>query len=220
MERARSLLGFGAKVDERDRKRHDGVFALVVINLVVYALDHLLGLGFMRHLYLPLDGASWYQYLTSMFCHGGWMHLSGNLFFLYLFGKLIEEDEGTFGLMLSYLVCGLGANLISALFMSKGHALGASGAVFGLFVVSVLVKLRWDVRSLIESLILGQFVLATLVSEAKSMGANDGIGHLAHVGGALTGAALVYGAAKLMRKRDRGAPGTAVKPAAAASKVK
>src|SRR5712672_3329880 len=76
---------------------HNGVFALVVINLLFYAADHLLGLTFMQSLYLPLDGPHWYQYLTSMFCHGSWMHLSGNLVFLYLFGKLVEEQEGSLG---------------------------------------------------------------------------------------------------------------------------
>lgn len=184
--------------------RHNGVFALVLVNLLFYAADHLLGLRFMQQLYLPLDGPSSYQYVTSMFCHGGWMHLSGNMFFLYLFGKLIEEQEGTVALVLSYLVCGLGANLLSVLFLSGGVALGASGAVFGLFVVSVLIKLKWSARSLIEALILGQFVVAQIFAEAKSLGANDGVGHLAHVGGALTGVALVFGVGRVMRKKAAG----------------
>ena len=205
MERSNSLLGLGRRTgDDRDRKRHDGVFALVLVNLLFYVADHILGLGFMKSLYLTLDNPSWYQYFTSMFCHGGWMHLSGNMFFLYLFGKIIEEEEGLIGVLVCYLVTGLGANLISVLFMSGGAALGASGAVFGLFVVSVLIKLKWSARSIVEALILGQFVVMQLISEAKSLGANDGIGHLAHVGGALTGAALVFGVARVMRARNAG----------------
>src|SRR5262245_26117997 len=94
-----SFLGLGRKADgEGDKKRHDGVFALVLVNLIFYAADHILGLRFMKGFYLLLDGPAWYQYFTSMFCHGSWMHLSGNMFFLYLFGKIIEEEEGLFGL--------------------------------------------------------------------------------------------------------------------------
>ncbi len=217
-----SFLGSDRSANgEQDKRRHDGVFVLVAINLVFYFLDHVLGLGFMRQLYLPLDGASWYQYVTSTFCHGGWMHLSGNLFFLYMFGKLIEEEEGTIGVVVAYLVTGIGANLISELFLSNGVALGASGAVFGLFVVSVLIKLKWNLRSIVEAVILGQFVIVQVISEAKSLGANDGIGHLAHVGGALTGAALVFGVAKFLRKKPHDAAKDApVKPKSEAAPAK
>lgn len=186
--------------DANARERHDGVFALVLVNLLFYVADHLLGLAFMKQLYMPLDGPSWYQYFTSMFCHAGWTHLSGNLFFLYLFGKLIEEKEGTLGVVVSYLLCGLGANLLSVVFLSGGVALGASGAVFGLFVVGVLIKLEWNARSLIEALILGQFVVVQIINETKSLGEKDGVGHLAHVGGALTGVALVIAVNKLVHR--------------------
>jgi membrane associated rhomboid family serine protease len=222
MESSGSLLGTGGKADDaRDRKRHDGVFALVLINLLFYVADHVLGLRFMQRLYLPLDGASLYQYVTSTFCHGSWMHLSGNMFFLYLFGKLVEEEEGTLGVLVSYLVTGIGANIISEVFLSDGLALGASGAVFGLFVVSVLIKLKWSVRSIIEALILGQFVVVQVISEARSLGENDGIGHLAHVGGALTGAALVFVVARVLRKKPADtAKGLAAKADAPKAKAK
>lgn len=218
MASASSLLGLDRKADdERDKKRHDGVFALIAVNLVFYVLDHILGLGFMKRLYLPLDGASFYQYVTAAFCHGGWQHLSGNLFFLYLFGKIVEEEEGTFGLIVTYLVTGIGGNVLSEMFESGGYGLGASGAVFGLFVVAVLIKLKWSVRSIVEAVILGQFVVVQLVAEAKSIGNSDGIGHLAHVGGALSGAALVYAVQKIFRKK--GAEGDKA-PGGAAAGVK
>jgi len=194
------LSGWNADGPEKTTPQN-GVFALVIINMLFYVADHLLGLRFMQSLYLPLDDAHWYQYLTSMFCHGSWMHLSGNLVFLYLFGKLVEEQEGSLGVWVSYIVSGLGANVISVLFLSGGAALGASGAVFGLFVVSVLIRLSWSVRRLLEVLILGQFVVMQILNEAQSMGQSDGIGHLAHVAGALTGAALVLALSRVLRKK-------------------
>ncbi|EFJ13687.1 hypothetical protein SELMODRAFT_49801, partial [Selaginella moellendorffii] len=79
---------------------------------------------------------------------------------LYMFGKLVEEEEGGFGLWASYIVTGVGANLLSWLLLPGNVvSIGASGAVFGLFAISVLVKLSWDWRKLLEVLVLGQFVV-------------------------------------------------------------
>lgn len=60
---------------------------------------------------------------------------------LFLTGKLVEEEEGNLGLWLSYILTGAGANLVSWLILPQSAvSLGASGAVFGLFAISVLVK--------------------------------------------------------------------------------
>jgi len=176
-----------------DRKnRYDGVFTLIVINLAVFIADHLLGIGLIKNLYLNQSSPAWYQFFTAMFCHASWAHISGNLFFLYIFGKLVEEEEGVFGVISSYLVCGLGANLMSWLFHSgAGYSLGASGAVFGLFMVSVLIKLSWNWRKIVEVLILGQFVIQQVIFEFQQTGNRDGIDHVAHLGGALVGVALI-----------------------------
>ncbi|MFO0755252.1 MAG: rhomboid family intramembrane serine protease [Byssovorax sp.] len=197
------LFGGATEGDKRGEQATlgNGVLALISVNLLFFVLDQVLGLRFMHALYLPFDGASWYQYVTSLFCHAGFLHLSSNLVFLYLFGKLIEEEEGMLGVIVSYLVAGIGGNLLSELFLSNGAGLGASGSVFGLFVVSVLIKVRKSVRNLIEALILGQFVIAQIITETKSLGASDGIGHVAHLGGALTGGLLVFGLSKLVHKR-------------------
>uniref|UniRef100_A0A803QUD6 Peptidase S54 rhomboid domain-containing protein n=1 Tax=Cannabis sativa TaxID=3483 RepID=A0A803QUD6_CANSA len=114
----------------------------------------------MKSLYLYHSFPEWYQFLTATFCHGSWNHLSSNLFFLYIFGKLVEEEEGNFALWLSYILTGVGANLVSWLILPRNAvSIGASGAVFGLFTISVLVKMSWDWRKILEVLILGQFVV-------------------------------------------------------------
>lgn len=189
--------------EEQKATLGNGVAALIGINILFYILDHVLGVRAMKLLYLPLDGAHLYQYVTSMFCHGSWLHLSGNLVFLYLFGKIIEEQEGTLGVVVSYLVCGLGGNLLSEIFLSGGYALGASGAVFGLFAVGALIKLRMSWRSIVEALILGQFMVLQLVNEATRLGASDGIGHLTHIGGAVTGGVLIFVVARFLRAPAR-----------------
>ena len=136
--------------------------------------------------------------------------MSSNIFFLYIFGKLVEEEEGAFGVWMSYLVTGIGANVASWLLLPKSVggvlgiggaatvSLGASGAVFGLFAVSVLVKLSWNWRRLLEVVILGQFVVDRFLSEAKMVAAaGSGVGagnvnHVAHLGGAFAGVLLIF----------------------------
>ena len=48
----------------------------------------------------------WFQFVTNTFCHANYAHLSGNIFFLYIFSKLVEEEEGVAGVWFSYLVTG------------------------------------------------------------------------------------------------------------------
>jgi len=175
-------------------KENNGVFALIAINFVLFILDEGLKVPLLQNFYLDHDNVVWYQLITSMFCHADWQHLSGNLFFLYIFGKLVEEEEGAIALIISYLVCGLGANLMSLIFQPNYIvSLGASGAVFGLFTVSVLLKLGWHWRRLLEVIILGQFVIQRLLFELQNLDRVDGINRIAHVGGALAGVALIWG---------------------------
>ncbi|CAI5461734.1 unnamed protein product [Closterium sp. Yama58-4] len=123
----------------------NGVFLLLLLNLLAFLADHFLRLPVWSSLYLHHASPRWYQFVTSTFCHAGWSHLSSNLFFLYIFGRLVEEEEGTLGLWVTYLVTGAGSNLVSWLLLpSYTVSVGASGAVFGLFVVSVLTRLQWN----------------------------------------------------------------------------
>ncbi|KAG1330394.1 putative Rhomboid-like protein 11, chloroplastic [Cocos nucifera] len=116
-------------------------------------------------------------------------------------GKLVEEEEGNLALWISYILTGAGANLISWLVLpSSSVSVGASGAVFGLFAISVLVKMSWDWRKIIEVLVLGQFVIDKVLEASTGLTDTWGWGtgyalqtvnHIAHLSGALIGAALV-----------------------------
>jgi len=187
---------------------YDGVFALLFINFALFVADHWAHLSFVKTLYLNHVHPVWWQFFTSTFCHASWEHLSSNIFFLYIFGKLIEEEEGAFGVWMSYLVTGIGANLASWLVLPKSAggvlgiganatvSLGASGAVFGLFAVSVLVKLKFNWKRILEVIILGQFVLERFYSEARMIANVGGVGstgvnHVAHLAGALVGVLLI-----------------------------
>ncbi|CAD7702513.1 unnamed protein product [Ostreobium quekettii] len=116
---------------------------------------------------------------------------------LYVFGKLVEEEEGALGVWTTYIVCALGGSLVSFFVIPDAVSLGASAAVFGLFIVSVLLKLSWNIRKLLEAAILGQFVYQQVVREIQNhvaggvATAGGQVNHLAHLCGALAGAILV-----------------------------
>ncbi|CAA6671604.1 unnamed protein product [Spirodela intermedia] len=188
------------KPSRKPTRQVNGIFWILLLNLAVFVADHLLQLQQVKALYLYHRWPAWYQFVTATFCHADWNHLSSNLFFLYIFGKLVEEEEGNLGLWISYIVTGVGANLVSWLLLPRSAvSMGASGAVFGLFTISVLVKLSWDWRKILEVLILGQFVIDKVMEAARaSTSLNGGLGrelygvnHIAHFSGALIGAALI-----------------------------
>eukprot|EP01018_Ginkgo_biloba_P002242 Gb_14535 [translate_table: standard] len=118
----------------------------------------------IKLLYLYHDAPRWYQFITATFCH---VNCSSSYVLYVEFHncrKLVEEEEGGFALWASYLITGAGANLVSWLILPGTIiSVGASGAVFGLFAVSVLVKISWDWRKILEVLILGQFVIEKIV---------------------------------------------------------
>jgi len=197
------------------QNQYNGVFALLFFNFLFFALDHWLQLPVMKMFYLNHVDPTWWQFITCTFCHASWDHLSSNIFFLYIFGKLIEEEEGAFGVWCSYLATGTGASLASWLMLPKSVggvlgmgaaatvSLGASGAVFGLFAVSVLVKLKFEWKRILEVVVLGQFVMERFLNEAAMIGKVGGVGaggvnHIAHLAGALAGVVLIALLSKIL----------------------
>eukprot|EP00877_Chromochloris_zofingiensis_P005978 jgi/Chrzof1/1633/Cz10g15050.t1 len=196
------------------RSSGNGVFLLLLLNVVLFFLDHVLHLPFVKALYLNHAHPQWWQWITHAFCHANWEHLSMNLFNLCVFGKLVEETEGAVGVIFTYILTAVGAAVASVLTQpavyrgSTAVSVGASGAIFGLFAVSVLTRMSWDPRRLLEGLILGQFVVRQVLQEAKAHVAGGltigglQVAHIAHLGGALAGVLLVFMLSKLPEPKD------------------
>jgi membrane associated rhomboid family serine protease len=206
-ERPATLAGTPSSLSRADSDRapdgqednKNGVFGLLLINFGIHVaattfLPSLPGMLALSH-YAP----KWWQFVTAAFVHANWDHLFGNAFSLLVFGRMVEEEEGAFGLMVTYLVCGIAGNIASYLSSpnSATVSLGASSAVFGLFAVGVLTKVRLDVRRLLEAAVLGAYVWRQVMTEVVSLGGGGAtvggmsVGHWAHLGGALGGVALV-----------------------------
>ncbi len=86
----------------------NGVFVLLLINILIFLADKLLHVPLVQSLYLYHSNPQWYQFITCCFCHSSWEHLSTNMFMLLVFGRYVEEEGGVLGLWLTYLICGVG----------------------------------------------------------------------------------------------------------------
>ena len=190
------------------RQEPTAVYALLVANIALFVADKVLGLAAVRKLYLYHTGWAWWQPLSATFCHASRAHLSGNAFLLLLFGRSVEDELGWVGLLLSYAFCGVAANLVSLFLLPAATVgLGASGAVFGLFAVSVLARLSWrdlDWRKVVEVAVLGQFAFGQVIKEAQvaAGGGVAGTNHVAHLSGAAAGVLLVTAVRGLMSRME------------------
>ena len=148
--------------------------------------------------------------ITSMFLHGGWMHLIGNMLYLWVFGNNIEDVMGHAKYTLFYLTCGILAALSHALTdpSSPVPMVGASGAISGVLGAYVLLFPRARVLVLMPGLgatrvaagvVLGMWFVMQLLSGGMSIGSQGGgVAFFAHIGGFLAGMALIG----LFKRRD------------------
>jgi membrane associated rhomboid family serine protease len=144
-------------------------------------------------------------FVTSMFLHGGFLHLIGNMWFLYIFGDNIEDRMGSFRYLAFYLLCGLAAGLIHLFtnWDSKIPTIGASGAIAGVMGGYLLLHPRAKILTLIPIFIFFQFVeipayvflgiwfVIQLFSAGVTSSDVGGVAFWAHVGGFACGLALV-----------------------------
>lgn len=105
---------------------------------------------FMDYGFVPAEWDRWINFLTCMFLHGGWLHIIGNMLFLFLFGRLVEESLGKIGFVLLYFAAGLLASLAHLFttpeFLWDVPCIGASGAVSGVLGAAAVVRAREKVR--------------------------------------------------------------------------
>jgi membrane associated rhomboid family serine protease len=132
---------------------------------------------------------AWFTVLSSMFMHGGWMHLIGNVWFLWVFGNNIEDSTGHFRFLVFYLLCGIIAALAQAAAdpLSAIPMVGASGAISGVFLFVFITRIVVPAY-----LMLGYwFLLQLLSSVPRISSATGGVAFLAHAAGFVAGMVLV-----------------------------
>ncbi|MDI6779542.1 MAG: rhomboid family intramembrane serine protease [Bacteroidota bacterium] len=154
------------------------------------------------------DTMTFLPLFTSMFMHGGWLHLIGNMLFLYVFGDNIEDRLGHLRYLLFYLLAGLGAAFTQIFInpVSQIPMVGASGAIAGVLGAYILLFPTARILTLIPIfffiqlvelpayLFLGVWFIMQLVSGMLSLGIGadaGGVAWWAHIGGFATGAVLL-----------------------------
>ena len=155
---------------------------------------------------------AWATIFTSMFMHGGLMHLAGNMLFLWVFGDNIEESMGHVRFIVFYLVCGVAAALTQGL-LDPGSTIpmiGASGAISGVLGAYLLLHPFATIRVFIflgifatitrvpAILVLGFWAVGQFISAAATPIDQPGIAFWAHIGGFIAGMVLVF----VFKRRD------------------
>ncbi len=154
----------------------------------------------------PEAHGAWLRLSSYMFLHGGWLHLLGNMWFLWVFGRRVEEALGSLPYLGFYLVCGALAGLCHAYFASRSMAplVGASGAISGILGAYLILFPRARIMTLVPIVIfirimavpafiflliwIGLQVLAETWTPARQA---PGIAYFAHIGGFVSGMLLI-----------------------------
>jgi len=163
--------------------------------------------------------------LTSMFLHGSWMHLLGNMLYLWIVGDNVEEVLGAVRYLVVYLACGLVGSLAQVAVNPESltPTLGASGAIAGLMGAYVVWFPHNQIRVLVfrfitvlpAVVVIGAWIALQIWLGASSVGrmGEGGVAYLAHVGGAVTGifvAFLFYDHAQYVKARNAASEGWSV----------
>jgi membrane associated rhomboid family serine protease len=198
------------------------VIALVVLNVLAFLLElsqssegalqsFIQAWGVVPHEYavrqdlpphIPLP--FWSTLFTSMFLHAGWMHLGGNMLYLWIFGDNLERVMGPARFLLFYLICGIAAGLAQILASGASNipSLGASGAISGVlggYLVlfprnRVRVLTRGGIMSVPAVLVLGLWIVIQMISGLGTIAnsaESGGVAYMAHIGGFVAGLLLV-----------------------------
>jgi membrane associated rhomboid family serine protease len=152
-----------------------------------------------------LGGFTWQALLSSMFLHGSWMHLVGNMWFLWIFGNNVEDSMGHLRFLVFYLLTGLVAAL-AQVFADPASTIpmvGASGAISAIMGAYLVLYPRAAVHTLFFFLffiriiplpawvMLGYWIVIQVASSAVASTAGGGVAYTAHIGGFAAGVGLI-----------------------------
>ena len=173
----------------------------------------------------PGPSPIWLTLLTSIFMHGGWLHLAGNMLFLWIFGDNVEHRVGHIPFLLFYLVAGVIASLAQVAVSPDSYipTLGASGAISGVLgaylimfptnrVTILLLRFPMRVPAIVA---IGMWAAFQVISVVSGLAGADetggGVAYMAHTGGFVAGllAGLLFRAIFSEPRRPRGTPASA-----------
>jgi len=186
-------------------------YALIVLNVLFFFLELAGGETFIvRWAFVPSrfvanPFSDFLTLFTSMFMHAGWVHLGGNMLYLWIFGDNVEDRFGHVKFIVFYILCGLLATFAQLAFSSGSNVpnLGASGAIAGVLGAYILLFPQGRVRVLqgqrviqVPALIvIGLWIVLQFFSGIGSLAnasESGGVAYMAHIGGFVAGFALTF----------------------------
>ncbi|MBS4015061.1 MAG: rhomboid family intramembrane serine protease [Candidatus Latescibacteria bacterium] len=195
-------------------------YIIVALNVAVFFYQLSLGRGiddfFRFYGAIPsriLSGSGIYTLFTSMFMHGGFWHILGNMLYLWIFGDNVEDGLGKFWFIVMYLLSGLVGSFAHILISPNSTIpmIGASGAVSGVLGCYILLFPKARVLALVPIIFfiriimlpayifLGFWIFLQLIYGLGTIGHGAGVAYFAHIGGFAAG--VVFGL--LFRKRQK-----------------
>jgi membrane associated rhomboid family serine protease len=200
--------------DDNSQRRTTPVvtFALIGLNVLVFLAElsggdqFITTWAFIPSRFSQDPGANAVTLFSAMFMHGGWLHLFGNMLFLWIFGDNVEDRFGHVKFLIFYLLAGLAATF-SQYWVSPGSSVpnvGASGAIAGVLGAYILMFPRSRVNVLLGRQIvampafavLGLWIVLQLVSGVGTIAYTDesagGVAYMAHIGGFASGLLMTF----------------------------
>jgi len=186
-------------------------YALIVLNVLFFLVElsggdaFIMQWAFVPSRFLANPMGDFITLFTSMFMHAGWLHLGGNMLYLWIFGDNVEDRFGHVKFLVFYLLCGLGATFAQLMFSLDSNIpnLGASGAIAGVLGSYILMFPKGRIRVLqgqrvVQApalMVIGFWFVLQLFSSIGSI-ANTadtgGVAYMAHIGGFVAGFVLTF----------------------------
>ena len=186
-------------------------YALIALNVLFFFVELSGGEPFIeRWSVVPRrlvanPGADFITVFTSMFMHGGWLHLGGNLLYLWIFGDNVEDKFGHAKFAIFYLLCGIAATLAQVA-ISAGSSipnLGASGAIAGVLGAYLILFPKGQVKVLMGRgvvpmpalVVIGLWIVLQFINGVGSItqsAETGGVAYMAHIGGFVAGLVLTF----------------------------
>jgi membrane associated rhomboid family serine protease len=186
-------------------------YALIALNVLFFFVELSGGDPFIEHWsvvprrLLANPGSDFPTIFTSMFMHAGWLHLGGNMLYLWIFGDNVEDSFGHLKFVIFYLLCGIAATMAQLAFTTGSNLpnLGASGAIAGVLGAYILLFPRGQVKVLMGRgvipmpalVVIGLWIVLQFVSgigSITSTAETGGVAYMAHIGGFLAGVVLTF----------------------------
>lgn len=207
--------------DNSDRRSAPIVtYSLIIINILVFLLEiaggeaFIMNWSFIPSQFIAHPAANFSTLFTSMFMHGGWAHLIGNMLYLWIFGDNVEDNFGKVKYFVFYIICGLAATFMQLIFNQGSTVpnLGASGAIAGVLGAYIFqrpqsrvnVMFGREITQMPALIVIGFWFVLQFFSGVGSLASTEdvgGVAYLAHVGGFLAGLCIAYIFSKTQNER-------------------